>query len=256
MRGFLRILAIAVLVSAWCPAIGLALTLAPITIDFSGTVSPGASPISNFELLYYGVDPSQGPFGWQATGYTSMSGTCAANSTCAVSASLTLNVPLGWSPFTSVYTIFGYYGGGPSGADIDFVDFPNPVVISNPDVFLVTNNSFPGSSDTFDNLYHASELAMSTHIYNGWTDPGSYTDAVEFFTYPTFPNPPQSSYFPSVTLGGSAAPGTIYDYSNGTANGSASIQASIVGATPEPATVGLLAAGLLLFGCRRLTSRS
>jgi len=62
---------------------------------------------------------------------------------------------------------------------------------------------------------------------------------------------PQLALFNTLTY---TATLSLVTFSNGQSDGNASLDFLI--GTPEPATVGLLAAGLLLFGYRRLTSRS
>ena len=239
-RKMLGVLALGLL---W-PGNGMAV---PLTIVFNGTVSPGSEPVSNFELLYYASDPNpvfvipQNRFG-----FIPLAGSCAGNATCGLSGSMTFDVPLGWSPTTSKYTILGYYDGGPGPGDVGTPPGPFSFahVFSNPRVFVLTDPGFLGGG-VFESLYQPvflSETTISTHIYNGWTDPYPAAAASDAATFMSL----NLADFPNVALDGSFGLGTIWDYSGGLVNGSASFEAHIQSdeVVPEPSTVVLLSGGL------------
>jgi hypothetical protein len=209
-----------------------------VTIDFSGSITTGASPISQFEILYAGSDGTTPFQAFQPIYNTGTSDrSCPANSTCSLSGSVSGFVfSFGsWSPTAySAYTIVGWYDGGPGPGDVSGFN-----VVSNPRVFVLAANGpsflstdFPTAFPGFD------ENHISTHILNGWTESfAAHTDGTTFVM-------DNLSNLPSVSIGGAAAAGTVWDFTNGVSNGSASLQASFPSGVPEPGTTALLLGGL------------
>ncbi|MGA2268558.1 MAG: hypothetical protein ABSH44_08830 [Bryobacteraceae bacterium] len=244
-----------------CRVLGVCLLLtAPcfanlIEISFSGTVTTGASPISNMGFVYYGTDGTN-TFLKVMQIFTS----CDASSMCSVSASAEEFLPGGWSPsLDSVYSIVGFHDGGPGPGDVSgpFFDW---TVNQNPLVFIVANNSASLAGTDFNaDFGSVTELGVASDIYDAFLHL-HYSNVLSLLQNNT-------GTFPSATFSGGSysvvgTVGTIYDFTGGTPNGSANIQVTyqdLSAPTPEPSTAGLLAGALVLLvaaGHKRLASRA
>jgi hypothetical protein len=200
------------------------------TLTFSGTITTLSEPVSSYELLSEGLAP----------GLTAISGSCAANSTCALSAAVNVLGFAGPLGFPSLFAIVGYYGSGPSyPADFELTAFPPyDLVNNNPDLFIVTSSTFTPSGGGFSADFGSNEDALATHVYHGWGDPGAFVDGIELLTFPG-----HSSYFMNYSLFGGTISGNLWDYTTGTSNGSVSLTYTYT-AAPEPGLAALLAGAM------------
>ncbi len=222
-----------------------------VTINFSGSITAGTSAISQFEILYAGSDGITTFNAFQPIYNTGTSDrSCPANTTCSLSGSVSgfvFSFSGNWSPTAySDYTIVGWYDGGPGSGDISGFN-----VVSNPRVFVLDNGLDLSGTDFATAFPGFSENQISTHIKNGWTESGqAFTDGNTFAM-------DNRSSLPSVSIGGAAAAGTVWDFTNGVQNGSASIQASFESGAPEPGAAVMLLGGLglLLAAGRRARQR-
>jgi hypothetical protein len=209
-----------------------------VTINFSGSITTGNGPVSQFEILYAGSDGTTSFDAFQPIYNTGTSDrSCPANSTCSLGGSASGFVfSFGnWSPTAySAYTIVGWYDGGPASGDISGFN-----VVGNPQVFVVAANGVDLSGTDFATAFPGfNENQISTHILNGWTESGqAFTDGNTFVSH-------NLSSLPSGSVGGAAAAGTVWDFTTGVQNGSASVQASFDSGVPEPGAAALVLGGL------------
>ena len=229
-----RLLPLSLLLAAAC----LAGTLPISHISLTGTIAPTVSDVSNMQLLYL---ESDGISTFQTSTFLNTS--CAAGNSCAISASIDLTTNPSFVATSAFYTILGFYAGGPGLGDVNTVHpFPGltiTTVVQNPKVFIVTDPAFNGNAGDFQTLYGSAfspifniENFLSTDLYNHQAiniGPSFLTSNLD--------------KVPAVALGGAAATGTVYDYSNGVSNGTVTLEATT--ATPEPAGTSL-AGGLLV----------
>lgn len=237
-----------------------------VTINFG--LTPGTAAVSNL----WGVWVEQmGPPG--STYYLAPvspinlmgNASCAVNQTCNFSITTQEN-PTGFNelntnPDALYFGIFGWYGGGPSGGDIVAASgFTQAGIQSNPDVFVATSAGLGGVA--FDSAFSATgssqydssfttpqgsdlEDYMSTWLYNlangssqgPFFSPFADYNAMEGFALNNLSNLIQ------VPLGGGQVTAQGYDFTNGVANGTITLE---VPSAPEPRTWLLLAGGL---GC-------
>ena len=253
-RAF-RLLALTLLL----PASSLA---TPVTITVTGTLSPSSAAISKLRLLYFFTGPGANPdINFIVAGSAELVlGDCAVQGApCAVSGAIQLENGVPETTIISKYTILGFYDGGPN-PETDFQ--PNEQsqleVVQNPRVFVLTNPTFEGGVSSFQNLYSYDENTVATYIY--------YPSEPEFFgvgsSFLDASLPVDLFQFPILTVDAPTSQVRIWDYSNGTPNGTGSFQFTTQGdAVPEPSTVALMGGGLGVIALRtyrrrRLSSRS
>jgi hypothetical protein len=236
-NSLLRFVSAGALLAGFCAA-------GPVTLNFTGSITAGSQDLSKFELLYYGSDGTDEIRGFQPVFNAGTSNRfCAANATCSIEATITGFVASDtWAPTTaSAYTIVGWYGAGPT-----IVGF---TVIDNPSVFVLTKSGIDFAGGDFVSAFGIDENRFSTHMIS-WSDVTAFPDGTGFVAN-------NAAYLPGITLGGAGSAGSLWDFSNGVQNGSASIQGAIAGAAvPEPATTFLFLGGIAAIAVRRRVMRA
>jgi|SRR5579871_3056069 len=209
------------------------------SLMFTGTISPASQDLQFHELLFQATDASNN----SVAGAGTLSGTClVSNAPCQFSATAGYAAPPTFAPVTIAYTILGFYGTdptyGPQSGDIS-----GGVVVSNPNVFAVTNTIFPDFTTFFPGNFGSltGEDAIATVFYNGG---GIAADGIE---------PTVFANVPLLAAGGPLTGGVIEDFS-GTKNGTVSIQVSS-GSVPEPGYLAMLGLFVLLCICRQHRSQ-
>ena len=215
--SWLRIVLVCLLITA--PAAGELLQ-----ITFNGTLSPANQDLSSMVFVYQGSDGSS--VFQLASPVFSNPTPCQPN--CTFQASGESFAPAGWSPtLYSKFMIIGLYAS--SGL---FIVAPPSANLNGAD-FDTTFGSSPGEAQLLEDA--------SGPIAWGF---GTSSDAKEFLNN-------NLDYGISIQLvpNGSpvqAASGKIWNFTSGVENGTVSVSASIPATVPEPSSVLLVAAGLVV----------
>ena len=243
-RAF-RLLALTLLL----PASGFG---SPLTIHVTGTLSPSSAAISKLRLLYFFTGPGANPeINFIVAGSAELVlGDCAVqDAPCAVSGAIQLENGVPETTIISKYTILGFYGGGPN-PETDFQTNQQGQleVVQNPRVLVLTDPTFEGGVSSFQNLYSYDENQAATYIYEEGT-PSFGAD----FLYASLPV--DLYQFPILNFDAPTAQVRIWDYSNGTPNGTGSFQFTTQSDVPEPSSVLLMSGGLGLLALRTYRRR-
>jgi hypothetical protein len=236
----------------------LAVALSPCRADvmfqlnIDAEVTTGLSPISNIGIIYAGSD---GITAFTSIMQASPTNSCAASSSCTISGSSEKLLPDNWLPsLYSVYTLIGFYDGGPDPGDVTGPLF-NWTVNSNPKVFVLADNGVNLTGEVFEDAFDgATELQVATDVYNAYF--AGHRDNVQNLVLQNTSSFPSAAFSSVNTTFGTAigSSGTLYNFTNGAQNGSAEILISLqntAAAVPEPSTWMLLGGALALLVLKR-----
>jgi MYXO-CTERM domain-containing protein len=222
-------------------------------LNISGTIHNGTSPLSNIGMIYAGSDGTT----TLSRIVQNLTGDCAASADCALYGSFEAPLPEGWLPTVySVFSVVALHDGGPvEGVDTTGSLF-NQTVTQNPLVSVMVDSSVNLAGVSWETAFPGiSELDVSSDIFNFFLG-GHQANVKALAEQNTASFAPMA--FTAINTGfgsGIGASGTIYNFTNGVANGTVEANVSLVDPSntgvPEPAAWMLAAPALAALWIRR-----